>query len=222
MKNFLSVLSTTFSGLAFVATIFLISQILEVKKSVDSISQSVTANSQELKTVATSINTAPNSTPDISTENNLLQQQTPESTAETNLNPTENTENEPSSKPIEPGQFVSLGYKNQVKIELLSAKRIKNPKTGKRDLVNVNLRVNRQVSDANGFFNLSRAKGRNPETSEDYRTVTNKSTNLTSIKKLPDNAWANGYFWLKVPEDVNSLDIVIPETAIFKQVPISG
>ncbi|MDY6898447.1 MAG: hypothetical protein SWZ49_10280, partial [Cyanobacteriota bacterium] len=130
MKNFLSFLSTTFSGLAFVATIFLISQILEVKKSVDSLSKSVAANSQELKTIAVSSNTAANnSTPIISTENKSLQQQTSEPTDETNLNP---KQNQTSSDSIEPGQFVNVGYDNQLKIELLSAQRIENPKTGKR------------------------------------------------------------------------------------------
>ncbi|MEO1764589.1 MAG: hypothetical protein AAFR83_22115 [Cyanobacteria bacterium J06629_18] len=219
MKNFLSFLSTTFSGLAFVATIFLISQILEVKKSVDSLSESVTANSQELKTIAVSNNTATNnSTPIISTENKSLEQQTPEPADETNLNP---IQNQTSSESIEPGQFVNVGYNNQLKIEILSAKRIENPKTGKKDIVNFNLRVKRQVAEAQGYLSLSRVKGRNPETSEDYRTVTNKSTSTTRIRRLPDNAWANGYFWLKVPENVNSVDIVIPQTAIFKQVPIS-
>ena len=219
MKNFLSFLSTTFSGLAFVAIIFLISQILEVKESVNSLSESVAAKSQELKTIAISNNTAANnSTSTISTENKSLQQQAPESTDETNLN---SIQNQTSSESIEPGQFVSIGYDNQLKIELLSAKRIENPKTGKRDVVNVNLRVKRQVADGKGFLSLGRTKGRNPETSEDYRTVSNKSTSITRIRRLPENAWANGYFWLKVPEDVNTVDIVIPQTAIFKQVPIS-
>ena len=71
-------------------------------------------------------------------------------------------------------------------------------------------------------LNLSQSKGRNPETSQVYRTINNKSTSLTYINDLPEDSWGNAYFWLKVPEEVDLIDIVIPETAIFENVPISS
>ena len=71
-------------------------------------------------------------------------------------------------------------------------------------------------------MSLSQAKGRNPETNEDYRTIIGKSTSNTLINSLSEKAWANAYFWLEVPESVQALDLVIPKTAIFKDVPISN
>ncbi len=124
---------------------------------------------------------------------------------------------------IQPGQFVQQAYDNKVKLELLSVKRIQNPKSEEKDVVVVQLRVRRIVPTGKvDSMSLNLAKARNPETSEVYRTVRGKSTTFTTINSLPDDSWANAYFWLEVPEEIDVIDIIIPETAIIEKVPISS
>ena len=134
----------------------------------------------------------------------------------------ESTSNQQDVAAFEPGQFVRQGFDNKVKIELLSVNRIQNPESSERNLVVVKMRIKRIVSKGKvDAISLKQSKSRNPETSEVYRTIPNKSTAYTSINDLPKDSWGNAYFWLKVPEEINAIDIVIPETAIFERVPIS-
>ena len=90
-------------------------------------------------------------------------------------------------------------------------------------MVIVQLRIRRTVPKGEvASVSLRQSKGRNPETSEVYRTITNRSTTYTTINDLPRDSWGNAYFWLEVPEGVDEIDIIIPETAIFNSVPISS
>ncbi|MEL7419067.1 MAG: hypothetical protein AAGK10_10925, partial [Cyanobacteria bacterium J06555_3] len=66
------------------------------------------------------------------------------------------------------------------------------------------------------------AKTRNSGTFEEYQTIDDKYTNNTSFRTLPRNAWANAYFWSQVPENVEVVDIIIPFTEIFENIPIEG
>ncbi|WP_019504550.1 hypothetical protein [Pleurocapsa sp. PCC 7319] len=124
---------------------------------------------------------------------------------------------------IQPGQFVRQGFDNKIKIELQSVKRIQNPDSEEKNVVVVQMRIRRIVPKGKvDAISLNQSRGRNPETSEVYRTIQNKSTSFTYINDLPQDSWGNAYFWLKVPEGINVIDIVIPETAIFEAVPISS
>ncbi len=130
---------------------------------------------------------------------------------------------ESTNNPIQPGQFVRQGVDNKIKIELLSVKRIQNPKSNEKNVVLVQLRVRRIVPKGEvDSLNLKMSTGRNPETSEVYRTIHNRSTSFTYINDLPKDSWGNAYFWLEVPEGIDVIDIIIPETAIFNKVPISS
>jgi hypothetical protein len=128
---------------------------------------------------------------------------------------------------VQPGQFVQPALGNKGRVELLGAKRIQDPETGTRDVVNVLFRVYQLAADVK--FNpsdpiiLDRTTARNPNTSETYKAYGDKRSelaiNLSSVKKdIPED----GYVWLKVPEGVNTLDIYIPETQVFKNVPIAN
>lgn len=133
----------------------------------------------------------------------------------------------PSPNPqIQPGQFVQPALGTKAKVELLAVKRIKDPETGNRDVVNVQMRVRRATSgDVKGsdVISVSRTSARNPDTSETYEAVSlDRSTGSISLFQLRPSASADAYVWLRIPEGVNAIDIFIPETAAFEDVPIAN
>jgi hypothetical protein len=128
---------------------------------------------------------------------------------------------------ISPGQFVQPAFGNKAKVELLSVKRIKDPETGNRDVVNVQMRIRRAADDnsvtATEVISVSSATARNPDTSETYKGVKlERATGPVSLSQLRPNSSADAYVWLKVTDGVNNLDIFVPDTGAFKNVPISN
>jgi hypothetical protein len=125
-----------------------------------------------------------------------------------------------------PGQFVQPAFGNKAKVELLSLKRIKDPGTGNRDVVNLRLRVRRVAADGvvdSDIISIGSTTARNPDTSETYKAVAlERSTGNVSLLQLRANSSADAYVWLRVPEAVNNLDIFVPDTAAFQNVPISN
>lgn len=124
-----------------------------------------------------------------------------------------------------PGQFVQPAFGNKAKVELLSVKRIKDPESGNRDVVNVQMRV-RRVTDrvvGSDVISIGSTTARNPDTSETYKAVAfDRSTGSVSLFQLRTNSSADAYVWLRIPEGVNNLDIFVPDTAAFQNVPISN
>lgn len=124
-----------------------------------------------------------------------------------------------------PGQFVQPAFGNKAKVELLSVKRIKDPQSGNRDVVNVQMRVRRVTDRVGGgdIISIASTTARNPDTSETYKAVAfDRSTGTVSLFQLRTNSSADAYVWLRVPEGVNNLDIFVPDTAAFQNVPISN
>lgn len=125
-----------------------------------------------------------------------------------------------------PGQFVQPAFGNKAKVELLSLKRIKDPGTGNRDVVNLRLRVRRVAADGvvdSDIISIGSTTARNPDTSETYKAVAlDRSTGSVSLFQVRANSSADAYVWLRVPEAVNNLDIFVPDTAAFQNVPISN
>lgn len=125
-----------------------------------------------------------------------------------------------------PGQFVQPAFGNKAKVELLSVKRIKEPGTGNRDVVNVRMRVRRLATDGvfgSDIIPTADTTARNPDTSETYKAVdSDRSTGTVSLSDVRANSSADAYVWLRVPEGVNNLDIFVPNTAAFQNVPISN
>jgi hypothetical protein len=124
-----------------------------------------------------------------------------------------------------PGQFVQPAFGNKAKVELLSVKRIKDPESGNRDVVNVQMRVRRVTDRVGGgdIISIGSTTARNPDTSETYKAVAlDRSTGTVSLFGLRTNSSADAYVWLRIPEGVNNLDIFVPDTAAFQNVPISN
>ncbi|MBW4611394.1 MAG: hypothetical protein KME22_30435 [Hassallia sp. WJT32-NPBG1] len=125
-----------------------------------------------------------------------------------------------------PGQFVQPAFGNKANVELLSLKRIKDPATGNRDVVDVRMRVRRVATDGvvgSDIISIGSTTARNPETTEIYKAVAlDRSTGTVSLFQVRANSSADAYVWLRVPEGVDNLDIFIPDTAAFQNVPISN
>ncbi|HCF29977.1 MAG TPA: hypothetical protein DEV81_22875 [Cyanobacteria bacterium UBA11049] len=132
-----------------------------------------------------------------------------------------------SSSVIQPGQFVQNALGTKAQVELLSVKRLEDPKVASRDVVNVQMRIHR-ITVENPSFNDTISVGsttaRNPDTSETYKpvgSIEGSSSSISLARILPSSS-VDAYVWLKVPKEVNNLDIYIPETAAFKNVPIAN
>ncbi|MEH1843458.1 MAG: hypothetical protein V7L25_00175 [Nostoc sp.] len=127
---------------------------------------------------------------------------------------------------ISPGQFVQPAFGKKAEVELLSAKRIKDPETGNRDVVNVQMRIRRLATDGvvgGDIISVASTTARNPDTSVTYKGVAlNRSTGSVSLFQVRPQASADAYIWLRVPDSINNLDIFVPDTAAFKNVSISN
>jgi hypothetical protein len=88
------------------------------------------------------------------------------------------------------------------------------------------MRVRRVATDGvvgSDIISIGSTTARNPETSETYKAVAlDRSTGTVSLSQVRANSSADAYVWLRVPEGVDNLDIFIPDTAAFQNVPISN
>ncbi len=127
---------------------------------------------------------------------------------------------------FQPGAFKQLAYGNKARVDLLSAKRIVDPQTGNRDIVNVQMRIRRFANEipANNIIDVGETTARNPVTSETFKAVNpgEHSTGNVSLAQIRPDASVDAYVWLRVPPNVNSLDIYVPETGAIRGVPISN
>jgi hypothetical protein len=128
---------------------------------------------------------------------------------------------------IQPGQMIQPALKNAAKVELLSVRRIQDPETGTPDVVNVQFRVRRIAPDSivtQPGFNTSFTRAINPETNEVYKLIEGRDSSDSSsiaVGNMREGASADAHAWLKVPEGVSTIDIYVPDTQTFKNVPIS-
>jgi hypothetical protein len=124
---------------------------------------------------------------------------------------------------IQPGQFVQSAFKNKGQVELLRVNRI----PGERDVVNVQVRIRLLRPDkavGSDSIYMGGTTARNPQTSETYEAVSGESTDSVSLfmMRLQKQTSADAYVWLRVPEGVNTIDIYMPNTQAFTNVPISN
>ncbi|MDV2995680.1 MAG: hypothetical protein N4J56_005334 [Chroococcidiopsis sp. SAG 2025] len=149
----------------------------------------------------------------------------PETTAPVSPAASDTAATAPAATGIQPGQFVQSAIGNKAKLELLAVKRITDPEAKTRDVVNVQMRVRRLASEVspNDSINVAGTKARNPDTSETYEPVDYKrSSGSVNLYFVRINASSDAYVWLRIPEGVTTIDLFIPDTGAFKNVPIAG
>jgi hypothetical protein len=105
-----------------------------------------------------------------------------------------------SNADIQAGQYVQPAWENKAQVELISVKRITDPETGTRDVVNVQFRVRRLTTvrdeDLNGLKLLTPrdTTARNPETSETHKVISReKATNYIALRKIPKGSSVDAY-----------------------------
>ena len=127
---------------------------------------------------------------------------------------------------IQPGQFTQPAFSTKGQVELLSVKRIQDPDTGARNVVNVQMRIRRLEPDrvyGSDAIYVGGTTARNPETSETYKATSfDRSTGSVSLFSMRPGSSADAYVWLRVPEGTNNIDIYVPDTQAFKNVPIAN
>lgn len=125
---------------------------------------------------------------------------------------------------VEPGHFVQSAYRGAAKVELLSAYRIDN--SGQSDLVNLRLRVTRQESQipGNGDINLADTTVINTRTNQTYpiMQVRTPGNEWISLYRLRQGQSTEATITLQVPPDLGRVDISIPQTEVFRNVPIAA
>lgn len=218
MSTFLSTVAVLLSTLALLCSGYAAYQVFTLQQSRD------VANIRNSSGTATNQTTSTQATETVPSSNT-----TPGSSPETTPSPSPITTVASKAAPsatIQPGQFVQPAFGNKAQVELLSVKRIKDPETGNRDVVNVQMRVRRLVTDNVNpaeLIGISDTTARNPDTSETYKGVNFKrSTGSVSLFSLRPKASADAYVWLRIPEGINSLDIFVPDTGAFNNVPIGS
>lgn len=146
----------------------------------------------------------------------------------------------PTTQPAQPltqtptGSFGQPGttqpaIDNKAQVEIIAVNRIQNPNTKLRDFVNVQFRVRRvapktdAISYEQGVIYPGSTTARNPTTGETYPAVDriNRATSNIAVSDLNQNATADAYVWMQIPETTKGIDILIPKTQAFKNVTIA-
>ena len=129
---------------------------------------------------------------------------------------------------VQPGQFVRPAFNNIAEVELLSVSR--NPQNP--NLVSVQARVRLLDPDkasATDQIFMNQTKARNSQTSEVYeanREGSSSSANLFLMRPAPNRPdeqnSADVSVQLEIPSGVTAIDLYIPETEAFTNVPIAS
>jgi hypothetical protein len=206
MKQFLSGLAFLVSILALVVSGFTAYKVSTFEQSLESLKQS---NQTQATPPA-----EPGSTPET-----LAPETAPSPTSDTGA----------SNADIQAGQYVQPAWENKAQVELLSVKRITDPETGTRDVVNVQFRVRRLTTARDeDLYSLklltpNDTTARNPETSETHKVVSNKrATGSVALHQIPRGSSVDAYVWLKIPEGTQKIDIYFENTQRFENVPIAN
>ncbi|MFB2878914.1 hypothetical protein [Floridanema aerugineum] len=138
----------------------------------------------------------------------------------------DNNNNNNNNNEFKPGEFAQLAYGSKARVELISVQRVPDPKSGEPNIVSVQMRISRldeKVVDTN-VIKVSDTTANNSVSQQTYKPV-NSLENVplpVALKDIPQNSSVDTYVWLNVPKGVYSIDIFVPETGAFKNVPIAN
>ncbi|MGL5871429.1 MAG: hypothetical protein ACRC2R_03505 [Xenococcaceae cyanobacterium] len=222
MNNFLSGTAVFLSAISLAFSGFTTYQLFEQQKKFGAIETTLSELKNSNSNLAATSEPNVRSTGAIEQNNNsTLNNRSTESTQ-----PTPDATDSNHSVAIQPEQFVQFAFKDKAKVEILSLKRIKDPETQTRDVVNLQMRVRLigecDLSCGDNIY-IPQTKARNPETSEAYEAFDYKrSTGTVGLYQMKRGSSVDAYVWMKIPEGVSAVDIFVPNTAAFKNVPINN
>lgn len=152
---------------------------------------------------------------------------------------------QPVNTAIQPGQFVQAILGGMGKVELLAVKRIQDPETGKRNVVNIQMRFYalQDMKKTHKTIVLDQVKARQPETSQTYksydevveeeekerseregtevdRSIKKRSTEYIHLTQMKPGSSVDGYVWMVIPEGIDTIDLLVPHTEAFTNVPV--
>ncbi|MGV0024520.1 hypothetical protein [Phormidesmis priestleyi] len=124
---------------------------------------------------------------------------------------------------VEPGRFVQPAYGGAGEIELLSVQRADG--SGTSNIVNVQMQIRRLRDRVSGVgdIDLAEVKAINSRTNERYPTLDSRSPfgKAFSLYDLRPNQSVNVSVRVRVPEDLDRIDLDVPQTNPFRGVPVS-
>jgi len=152
--------------------------------------------------------------------------------------PQSNSFNQPISRPVvpffaqsrfqqvEPGRFLQPTLDQAGEVELLSAKRVGNPteQSGRSNLATIQLRIRRLDRPTTGLteIDLPKTIALNTRTNERYTAVDTKTLGDESITlaNLRPGTTVNASVTLRVPQNLDRIDLDIPNVRVFRNVPL--
>ncbi len=129
----------------------------------------------------------------------------------------------PIAQRVEPNRFVEPVYGGTGQIQLLSADRVSGANSS--NVVNLKMRVQRINDRVQGLgdINLAQTVAINSRTNMRYPTLDFRtpSRNALSLYSLRPGQSVDVTVMLRVPQNLNRIDLQIPDTVTFRGVPIA-
>jgi hypothetical protein len=210
-SDYLSGLAVVLSALAFIVSGFNAYQIAGLRGEIQLANN--TAADPNASTIA----------PSPSNQQNTATQAPPETQTQTTVTTTPVQPNDTNST-VQPGQFIQSALNGTARVEIVSVERVQNTQTGRNDLVEVQLRVQRtgDRASSNDIINFNETTALNPNTNTTYPTVNrDQSGGAISLFQVNPGSAAEVEVQFAVPENVETLNIVVPETGAFNNVPVN-
>lgn len=148
--------------------------------------------------------------------------------------PQSNSLNQPESRPVlpwiaqtrfqqvTPGQFRQPTLDRTGEVELLSARRVE--RSGNLNFAQIDLRIRRLDRPVQGLteIDLPNTIALNSRTNEKFTAVETKTPQdrLINMASLRPGATVNASVIVRVPEDLDRIDLDIPNVRVFRNVPI--
>ena len=124
---------------------------------------------------------------------------------------------------VEPGQYLQPTQDQSGEVELLAASRVEQ--SGQPNLATIQLRIHRLDRPVTGTseINLPKTIALNTRTNERYTTIRTQTPNdqFITMASLRPGASVNASVTVRVPKDLDRIDLDIPNVRVFRNVPIS-
>ncbi|MBW4525732.1 MAG: hypothetical protein KME18_11120 [Phormidium tanganyikae FI6-MK23] len=145
-----------------------------------------------------------------------------------------NSSNQPESRPVapfiaqtrfqqvEPGKFLQPTRDQSGEVELLSANRVE--RSGRLNLARIDLRIRRLDRPVTGLteIDLPNTIALNTRTNEKYTAVESRTPQerFINMASMRPGATMNASVIVRVPADLDRIDLDIPNVKVFRNVPI--